>query len=344
MENNSGSAPQTGVARKASARFMPSRKCACKRPGKSSEKSADSDGSRKLRILGREDALLDQETVGRADGQLEILVADVEVEKAVIRLLEIDQIARISPEAHLPAEAIHFVEWGDAVRLAVKHQHRRQFATDQLGRADLFGGFEVGKPVERLALDRRVDERTEKQERLGAAVQAIDRRHLLRLGHGGQEGEQSPAGGTADREFVGIEIESIRIVAEPADQVAGVIDGLHRPGAVPCKRAGFRRHGNGTPAGKMQAVWHKLRGSRRIPEAPMEKHHHRARGVAGLLGKENVRLHRSLGAFLVNIGRRILENLSITRLADGRHSLQNTTHAGELADGIVRRRAAICLL
>jgi hypothetical protein len=69
----------------------------------------------------RQQAVIDQKTVGRAEGQFEILVADVEVEEAVIRRARNRQLAGVSPEAHFAAEALHLVEGRDAVGLAVEN-------------------------------------------------------------------------------------------------------------------------------------------------------------------------------------------------------------------------------
>ncbi len=125
-------------------------------------------------------------------------------------------------------------------------------------------------------------------------------------------------------------------MADPADQIASVLDGLHGTGPKTAGSPGFRGHCHGAAAGEVQAVWNKLGGGGGIPEPTMEKDHDRVRAGSGVFRKKQVGLHRTLRTLLIDISCRVFEDLAITRLADGGYSLQYTTHTGGSGLGISR--------
>ena len=115
--------------------------------------------------LGVEQSVFDQEPVGRLNREFEVLMADVEIEKAVVRALEIDELAFVAPPPEFAAESLHLIERGDAVGLPVEQKHRWQLAAHEAKRAVLFGGLAVGKAFEALARAGAVDQGAEQQER-----------------------------------------------------------------------------------------------------------------------------------------------------------------------------------
>ena len=65
--------------------------------------------------------------------------------------------------------------------------------------------------------------------------------------------------------------------------------------------------------------------------------------ATAFLWKEQVSLDRTLLGFLVAVSGGVLENLTVTLLANGGHTFQRFTHDGVAASGTVQMRF-ICLL
>ena len=159
--------PSTGAGRiKASREGLPSRNCArkwglhgegakravfwddrgCPRyrwPGGAAQPRHFRLSAGRLFGLWIEQAALDEEAIDGSDGQLEVLVADVEIEKAVIRAFEIKEFAEGPAPAEAAAELVHLIERCDAVGLPMEHQDRRQLAADEGGGAQTLGGLRV---------------------------------------------------------------------------------------------------------------------------------------------------------------------------------------------------------
>ncbi len=70
--------------------------------------------------------MFDEKPTGGGDRHFKIVVVDVEIEKAVIRAFELDQIANIAPPAQALAETFDLGKGRDAIGGAVKHQDGRQ--------------------------------------------------------------------------------------------------------------------------------------------------------------------------------------------------------------------------
>ena len=72
------------------------------------------------------------------------------------------------------------------------------FRRIRLRRTEPFGGLRIGKTIGGRPFGGGVDQGAEKDERLRTAVEPVDRRQILGLRHGGEQGQIGTAAGTAD--------------------------------------------------------------------------------------------------------------------------------------------------
>lgn len=111
-----------------------------------------------------ENAEIDQETISRVDGQFEIVMTDVEVEEAVFRPVEIDQLAAVAAPSHAAAEGGNFRKRRDPIRCAMEKYHGWQFSANVSGRAKFGAEFRRRKTLGELAFGRGVDQRAEEDQ------------------------------------------------------------------------------------------------------------------------------------------------------------------------------------
>ena len=88
--------------------------------------------------------MIHKELIRRANRSLKMLMANVEIEEAVIRPLEVHERAGIPAPAHAATEFIHLVEGGDPVGFPVEENHGRQFPADEARRTESLGSFRIG--------------------------------------------------------------------------------------------------------------------------------------------------------------------------------------------------------
>jgi hypothetical protein len=120
-----------------------------------------------------EQAVFNQKSVCGTNRQLEVDVADVEIEKAVIGSLEVNHLTLVSTPTQFPAEAFDLVERGLPIGFPVKENHGGQLAAQVGRRAVALCGLAVWKTLGGLTAWRRVYKCAEENERLRPTVDAI---------------------------------------------------------------------------------------------------------------------------------------------------------------------------
>ena len=95
--------------------------------------------------------------VGGADCHLEVRVADVEVEEAVLRAVKFEELAAIATPFHAAAEGGDFLEGSDPVGLSVHQQYGRELAAYEAVGAESLGYFFVREALGQLAFRGGVD-------------------------------------------------------------------------------------------------------------------------------------------------------------------------------------------
>lgn len=76
-----------------------------------------------------------EKSVCSIEGQLKVFMANIKIEKAVIRPVEVNQLTRIPTPTHASAELFHFLKWRDPIGFPVEENHGGKFPAYQLSGA-----------------------------------------------------------------------------------------------------------------------------------------------------------------------------------------------------------------